>query len=361
MEPSPGGIRGRATGHNLERNILRALVLGGGGFIGSHLVTALLAQGTSVRTRHGGAEPSGAGVSASHLLPQSAGFASNVSEVRVLERPYRQRSPVSPTHPGLEWQEGDFGNTQDIHRALEDADIVFHLVSTTQPQSSNDDPNFDVSSNLLATLNLLEQLRDKKETKLIFVSSGGTVYGRPQLTPIPETHPTEPTCSYGIVKLAIEKYLALYHLLHGLDYRVLRVANPYGPGQEANRAQGVVGTFLSRVLHDEPIEVWGDGSVVRDYLYISDTISALLQVASYRGPERIFNIGSGGGHSVREIISAIEQVTGKNAKVTYTAARKFDVPVSVLDIARAQNELGWQPKIDLNEGLRLTRAHIKER
>ena len=306
---------------------MRALVLGGGGFIGSHLVTALLAQG---------------------------------ARVRVLERPYRLRSPGLPEHPALEWLEGDFGNTQDIHRALADMDIVFHLVSTTQPQSSNDDPAFDVSSNLLATLNLLDQLREKKNTALVFVSSGGTVYGRPQQTPIPETHPTEPTCSYGIVKLAIEKYLALYRLLHGLDYRVLRVANPYGPGQEANRAQGAVGTFLSRVVHDEPIEVWGDGSVVRDYLYISDTISALLQVARYQGEERIFNIGSGGGHSIREIISAIEEVTGKTARVRYTAARKFDVPVSVLDIKRAQNELGWQPRTHLNEGLRLTYARIKE-
>jgi len=306
---------------------LRALVLGGGGFIGSHLVTALLGQG---------------------------------AHVRVLERPYRQRSHALPAHPALEWMEGDFGNTQDIHRALTDADVVFHLVSTTQPQSSNEDPAFDVSSNLLATLNLLEQLRKKKGTTLVFVSSGGTVYGRPQQTPIPETHPTEPTCSYGIVKLAIEKYLALYRLLHGLDYRVLRVANPYGPGQEANRAQGAVGTFLSRVVNDESIEVWGDGSVVRDYLYISDTISALLLAARYRGAERIFNIGSGGGHSIREIISAIEDVTGKTAQVRYTAGRKFDVPVSVLDIKRAQNELGWQPGVHLNEGLRLTYARIKE-
>jgi UDP-glucose 4-epimerase len=310
-----------------ERKTLRALVLGGGGFIGSHLVASLLAQG---------------------------------AQVRVLERPYRQRTAALPEHPALEWQEGDFGNSQDIQRALEDVDTVFHLVSTTQPQSSNDDPSFDVSSNLLATLNLLELLREKKATTLVFVSSGGTVYGRPQHTPITETHPTEPTCSYGIVKLAIEKYLALYHLLHGLDYRVLRLANPYGPGQEANRAQGVVGTFLSRVVQDEPIEVWGDGSVVRDYLYISDTISAMLQVAGYQGAERIFNIGSGGGHSVREIIAAIEQVTGKKAQARYTAARKFDVPVSVLDITRARNELGWQPKIDLNAGLRLTYARIKE-
>lgn len=305
---------------------MRALVLGGGGFIGSHLVTALLEQG---------------------------------AQVRVLERPYRQRSPVLPAHPALQWQEGDFGNIQDIHRALDGVDVVFHLVSTTQPQSSNDDPSFDVSSNLLATLNLLEELRAKKDTKLIFISSGGTVYGRPQQTPIAETHPTEPTCSYGIVKLAIEKYLALYHLLHGLDYRVLRLANPYGPGQEANRAQGVIGTFLLRVVHDEPIEVWGDGSVVRDYLYIADTVSALLQAATYQGRERIFNIGSGSGHSVREIIAAVEQATGKTARASYTAARKFDVPVSVLDIGRARSELGWQPKVNLNEGLRLTLARIR--
>lgn len=303
---------------------MRALVLGGGGFIGSHLVASLLERGT---------------------------------QVRVLERPYRQRMQTIPDHSGLEWQEGDFGNIQDIRRALDGVDIVFHLVSTTQPQSSNDDPAFDVESNLVATLRLLEQLRDKK-ISLVFVSSGGTVYGRPQHTPIPEAHPTEPTCSYGIVKLAIEKYLALHHLLYGLNYRVLRVANPYGPGQEANRAQGVVGTFLSRVLHDEPIVVWGDGSVVRDYLYIADTVTALLQAAEYHGTERIFNIGSGCGHSVREIVTAIEHETGKAARIQYTAARKFDVPVSVLDISRARNELGWQPQVSLAEGLHLTRVSL---
>ncbi len=296
-------------------------MLGGGGFIGAHLVTALLAGGTPVR---------------------------------VLERPYREHSAALEHTPGLEWQEGDFGNSQDIRRALEGVDTVYHLVSTTQPQSSNDDPAFDVQSNLLATLNLLEQLRGSPETKLVFVSSGGTVYGVPRATPIPETHPTDPTCSYGIVKLAIEKYLALYRILHGLDYRILRLANPYGPGQEANRAQGVVGTFLSRVVNDEAIEVWGDGTVVRDYLYIGDAVSAMLQAAQCQGQERIFNVGSGRGHSVREIIAAVEHTTGRTARVRYTAGRKFDIPVSILDIARAKAELGWQPRIELDEGLRLT-------
>lgn len=307
---------------------MKALILGGGGFIGSHLGAALLKDG--------------------HF-------------VRVLERPYRDRTAVAPKDARLEWREGDFGNAQDVGRALDGVDTVFHLISTTQPQSSNDDPAFDVQSNLLPTLALLDQLRGRAGVRLIFVSSGGTVYGVPRQTPIPETHATDPTCSYGIVKLAIEKYLALYRILHGLDYRILRLANPYGPGQEANRAQGVVGTFLSRVTHGEPIEVWGDGSVVRDYLYIGDTVTALLRAADYRGEARIFNIGSGSGHSVREILAAVEAVTGARADVRYAPGRKFDVPVSILDISRARAELGWSPAIGLPEGLRLTYAAITEK
>lgn len=304
---------------------MKALILGGGGFIGSHLTATLLQQNHSVR---------------------------------VFERPYRDRSLSAPQHPQLEWQEGDFGNAQDIGRALDGIDTVFHLISTTQPKSSNDDPAFDVQSNLLPTLGLLEQLRGEKKTRLVFVSSGGTVYGVPQQTPIPEDHPTDPTCSYGIVKLAIEKYLALYRTLHDLDYRIVRLANPYGPGQEANRAQGVAGTFLYRVSQGEAIEVWGDGSVVRDYLYVGDAVSALCRAAEYEGETRIFNIGSGTGHSVNEILDAVEATVGRKAEVRYTPGRKFDVPVSILDISRARNELGWAPTVDLAEGLRLTYAAI---
>ena len=300
---------------------MRPLVLGGGGFIGSHLTAALLAAG---------------------------------HDVRVLERPGRARPPEIPPSAKLDWQEGDFGHAEDIRRALEGVDTVFHLVSSTQPQSSNDDPAFDVQSNLLATLSLLEQLRAQPQVKLIFVSSGGTVYGVPGAVPIPETHPTEPTCSYGIVKLAIEKYLALYRILHGLDYRILRLANPYGPGQQGNRAQGAVGVFLAHIVQAEPIEVWGDGTVVRDYLYIGDVVAALLSAARYGGEARIFNIGSGQGRSVREIIAAIEAATGKTAAVRYTPGRKFDIPVSVLDIARARAELDWTPQTSLADGLRLT-------
>lgn len=307
-------------------NTSQTLVIGGGGFIGSHLVSALLLQGR---------------------------------RVRVLELPYRTHIKTIPQHSNLEWIEGNFGNTHDISRALSDVDAVFHLVSTTQPQSSNDNPRFDIQSNLLATIGLLEQMCAMPEVPLIFISSGGTVYGRPQQTPIPETHPTEPQCSYGIVKLAIEKYLALYHLMHGINYRVLRLANPYGPGQERNRTQGVIGTFLSRILQGQPLEVWGDGSVVRDYVYIGDISSALLQVERYQGKKRIFNIGSAIGHSVIEIIAAIERVSDKKVDVHFSAKREFDVSVSVLDIQRAQKELGWQPYTTLDDGLCATLAWMK--
>jgi len=297
------------------------LVIGGGGFIGSHLVGALLARGR---------------------------------RVRVLEPPYRKYERLIPRHENLEWIEGNFANAHDIKRALDNADSVFHLVSTTQPQSSNDNPAFDVQSNLLATIGLLEHMRSLKNIPLVFISSGGTIYGKPQIIPIPETHPTEPQCSYAIVKLTIEKYLALYHLLYGINYRILRLANPYGPGQEANRNQGLIGAFLPNILGDRPIEVWGDGSTVRDYFYIGDAIEALLLAEHYSGNHRIFNIGSGRGHSIKEIIAALEVATGRKAKIRFTEKREFDILVNILDITLAQKELGWRPSTVLNEGLRMT-------
>ena len=299
-------------------NKIKTLVLGGGGFIGTHLVKELLSTGKSVR---------------------------------VLERPNTMKVLQ---HENLEWIEGDFGNKQDIIRSLQNVDVVFHLVSTTQPQTSNLNTLFDVESNLLNTLVFLEEIKNMPEVKIIFLSSGGTVYGRPIQIPIPETHPTYPQCSYGIVKLAIEKYLSLYHQMYGLNYRVLRLSNPYGPGQ-ANPVQGVIGAFLMRISKGLELEVWGDGKIVRDYIYIGDAIDALLLTADYSGEFRVFNIGSGKGKSIQDIILAVESTIGKKAVVNYTEKREFDVPVSILDIQLAQNELKWKPKTSLNEGLLATK------
>ncbi len=208
--------------------------------MGSHLCDALLAEGHSVR---------------------------------IFDRPNLKRFREFSADEQVEWVEGDFANQEDIARAVPDCDVIYHLVSTTLPKSSNDNPVYDVETNIVGTLHLLEVARKSTVRKVIFISSGGTVYGVPNSTPINEEHPTNPICSYGISKLTIEKYLNLYYTLYGLDYCVLRLANPYGERQRTTVAQGAVAVFLHRALRNETIEIWGDGSVVRDYIYVSDAIS----------------------------------------------------------------------------------------
>ena len=184
------------------------------------------------------------------------------------------------------------------------------------------------------------------------VSSGGTVYGIPQAVPISETHPTDPICSYGITKLAMEKYVALYRQLHGLEGVVLRVANPFGPRQRLDAAQGVVPVFLGKALRHEPLQIWGDGSTVRDFLDVADVVAALLAVVRYKGSESLFNIGSGQGLSLNQLIAQLEQQLNRSLDVQYLPSRGCDVPTNVLCIDRAKEALNWAPKIPVADGLR---------
>lgn len=295
---------------------MKCLVLGGGGFLGTHLVRRLLADGATV-------------TAFDRAFSDSAGL----------------------RHARLQTQTGDFLDAAALRGAVRGVDSVYHLISTTLPQTSNQDPAFDVSSNVIGTLRLLDLCVQEGVRRVLFVSSGGTIYGVPSIIPIPEDHPTEPTSSYGIGKLAIEKYLALYRQLHGLDYRIARLANPYGEGQLPNRAQGAVSVFLNSALQRLPIRIWGDGSVVRDYVYVADAIEGLMAVAAYQGPERIFNIGAGRGLSLLELLSAIKDLLGEPQIVEFLPARPFDVPRVVLDIKRAQTLLNWQPSTPFADGL----------
>lgn len=297
----------------------RCLVLGGRGFIGSHLVDALLHAGYPVRCFD---RPHVAPLGHAHL-----------------------------TNPNFELYEGDFASEADVAEALDGCEICYHLVSTTLPKSSNADPVFDVETNVLGTIRLLTHAVKAGVKKVIFVSSGGTVYGVPAQIPISETHPTDPICSYGITKLAIEKYLGLFKELHNLDYTVLRIANPFGERQRTHASQGAVAVFLGKVLRGESVEIWGDGSVVRDYIYIADVVDALLAALDRTGSEHVFNIGSGRGHSLNEVLDSIEKATGRSALRRYIPGRAFDVPTSVLCIERAKHSLGWSPQVGFEQGL----------
>ncbi len=301
----------------------RCLVLGGGGFLGSAIVDRLLENGYAVRV---------------------------FERPRVL--PYRSFA----SDEGLEWITGDLLSTADLSAALEGVDSVIHLVSTTLPKGSNEDPIYDVQSNLVGTLQILDGMVRKRVSQVVFISSGGTVYGVPRALPIDEEHPTDPQVSYGITKLAIEKYILLYQRLHGIRARILRVANPYGERQRVETAQGAVAAFLHRALRGQSVEIWGDGSVTRDYLYVSDVADAFLAALRYGGEHTVFNIGSGRGSTLNQLLEALEQALGQRIDRRYLPGRPFDVPVNVLDVSRARKELGWSPRVPLEEGLRRTVA-----
>jgi UDP-glucose 4-epimerase len=297
------------------------LVLGGTGFIGSHLVDELARGG--------------------HF-------------VRVLSRPESVHVAARWPNPRIEVVVGDFNNRDVIDRVVRDCDVVFHLVATTLPKSSNDDPVFDVETNVIGTLRLLDAAKRNGVRKVVFASSGGTIYGRTDVSPIPESHATNPTCAHGISKLAIEKYLRLYHELHGLDYCSLRIANPYGMGQRTEKAQGAVGVLLERVLHGRPFEIWGDGSIVRDYVYVSDVVHAIIAGAQHSDGNRVYNVGTGRGTSLNELVDLVEEVTGRRAQRIYMPGRSFDIQHNVLDTQLATQELGWTANVSVAEGIRKT-------
>jgi UDP-glucose 4-epimerase len=230
---------------------------------------------------------------------------------------------------------------------------VLHLISTTLPGNSNDDMVYDVQTNLVATLQLLSAMVARRVNKIVFISSGGTVYGNPKYLPMDENHPTEPSVSYGITKLAIEKYLLLYQHLHRVKASILRVANPFGQRQRVETAQGAVAAFLSKAMNGEPVEIWGDGSVVRDYIHVSDVAEAFARAVDYDGERSVFNISTGIGTSLNELLDLVERAVGRTVVRHYCPGRRFDVPVNILDNSLARRELQWAPQVALDEGLAL--------
>lgn len=306
---------------------MKIVIFGGGGFIGSTIVDRLLLEG---------------------------------HEIRVFERP--RIAAFRKFKPGerVDWLAGDLASTHDVNDAIQGVDAVLHLVSTTLPKNSNEDPIFDVQSNVVASLQMLNAMVAQGVPKIIFISSGGTVYGNPVYLPIDEKHPTDPLVSYGITKLAVEKYLQLYERLHGITAMVLRVANPYGERQRPETAQGAVGVFLHHALRGMPIDIWGDGSVTRDYIHVSDVAEAFASAVSYTGSKRLFNISSGVGTSLNQLLSLLEDALGRPIERRYLPGRAFDVPVSVLNNSLACDHLHWSPAVAMREGITRTAQWMAE-
>jgi UDP-glucose 4-epimerase len=292
---------------------LKVLVLGGNGFLGTHLVQELLRQGAAVRV-YGRSSAGGS----------------------------------DPNHK-IEVFQGDFASGAGLEAALKGVDIVYHLISTTVPSTSNADPIADVHNNLGGSLRLIQMMLSAQVNRIVYVSSGGTVYGNPRRVPVTESAALQPVCSYGVVKVAVENYLHMYSELRGLVANVLRVSNPYGTHQHHIGVQGVIPTLFQRLRKGEPIEIWGDGSIVRDYIYVDDVVSALLMAGSSQ-VSGTYNIGSGVGHSLKDVLQLVCALTGVEGDIRYLPSRKFDVQRIYLDISLAQERLGWSPAFSLEGG-----------
>ena len=294
---------------------MAVLVIGGCGFIGKHIVHAL----------------------------DSSGISSIV---------YDKFIDSSSAFRHCTYCIGDIGDVAAIQKCIEQYGVtqVIHLVSTTLPKSSNDDMRADLTTNVVQTVALLDMFVAKNIQKVVFMSSGGTVYGNPQTLPVSESHPTEPICSYGIGKLAIEKYLALFKHLHGLDYVVLRAANPYGKGQDPLKGQGIIANFVHKLHHGLPLEVWGDGCIIRDYFDVRD-LANLTQRALLSEHYGVFNAGSGVGTSINDIINKLGSITKIAPTVVYKEPRLLDVPAIVLNCEKAERTFGWRASVGLETGL----------
>jgi UDP-glucose 4-epimerase len=302
----------------------RHLILGGNGFIGRHVAELLVKSGHAV--------------------------------ILACRAPSRLALP-SNLEAEVEWRhfELEHANWESL---VDGVNVIHHYAWSSVPSSATADPAADLSSNVLSTLGLMEALRknSRQSTRLVFASSGGTVYGKPMRVPVQEGHSLNPITAYGAGKAAVEMYLGAYRDTYGLDCRVARMANAFGAGQNLAKGLGAVTTFIHRAVMNEPIVIWGDGEIIRDFIHISDVAAGLVAIASAPPMEGrwTFNVGSGHGVSLNGVLAELEFLLGRRIEVRYETSRKFDVPVSVLDISLIREALGWQPLLSFSEGVAKT-------
>ena len=310
---------------------MRVLVTGGAGFIGSHVADAYLSQGAEV----------------SVIDNLTTGKKSNLSE-------------------GVEFFEMDIRDPRAAELIQERRfDIVSHHAAQADVRHSVADPRYDASVNLDGLLNLLEASRAAGVGRFVFVSSGGVVYGEPDVRPTPETAPKAPLSPYGVTKLTGEQYLYYYHRIHGLDYVALRYANVYGPRQDPRGEAGVIAIFSERIGRGDPVTIFGDGVQTRDYVDVKSVVAANLLLGSVRLPDaeslddRGFNVGTGVETSVLELAQLIQRVSGREGAIIHAEERAGELRHSSLDAGKVRG-LGWAPVVTLEDGIRETYEWIVE-
>ena len=302
--------------------MLKALVVGGNGFIGSHLVDSLCVNLWNVAVID---------ISSRKFnnIPEGVNFI----QTNIDHSPSKIEKIINEVNP----------------------DVVFYLAWKSIPETSIKNPTKDIGINLLPSLNLIS-VCTKAKIKLIFISSGGAVYGSNDQSFISENNQTAPISPYGIEKLMVEKYLFMYRHLYSLDYLIIRPSTPFGPYQDYLGRQGAVSVFMYRVAKGLPVILWGDGSIVRDYFYISNLVDAMIQCANhpFKDDSRIFNVGGGTGISLNQLLGYIEKIVGAKAVIQHYPVRNFDPNIIVLDTTLIRKELNWSPKISMSDGLKKT-------
>lgn len=295
------------------------LVIGGGGFVGTHLIHHLRNSGQPVRVL-------------GRSLPMLGFDWTGVDYVR-----------IDPSDPAT-WR-----------GYLADASSLFYLASTSVPSSSNRDPLGDISENLHWTIRLFQEVLQFGCKRIIYFSSGGTVYGECTSEAVSENAPTNPICSYGIVKLAVEKYLEMWRKTGSVSSLIVRPSNPFGPRQRTDKGQGLVASVIQRVIDGAPITIYGDGSAVRDYIYVEDLVRVVSEL-DMKGAEGIYNVGSGIGISVLDVIESVFAAANRMVPVEHLPSRPCDVKRLTLDVTRLSS-LGIVPSlVGFQEGVKRSLA-----
>ena len=289
------------------------LLIGGNGFIGSHLIDTLL---------------------------------KNNHYVRVYDLNFEKfRKPIKE----VDYIISSTSDIEELTIAMKDIDIVIHLASSSVPSTSNLDPISDINSNLINSLNILNSIVKSNVKKIVYFSSGGAIYGT-SLFPLNEESKPNPISSYGIIKEATEKYLHLYGKLHNIDTLIFRPSNPYGPRQGHFIAQGVITTFLKKINLDEKITIFGDGTNIKDYIFIEDLCNISYKIISNHCTG-IYNLGSGIGTSLINIVDIIEKVTNKLPLVDFENQKSYDIPNFILDTNKVKNEIGHYAYTNMESGI----------